>query len=271
MASLSRRTLLAAAGAAAALVPASSVLASEEQAAAKERNGSLVLCGGGRPYDNEVLDAFFQLAGGRKANIVVVPTAHREMDSPRTSADRVAMVVSPWQRRGAAEVVVRHTLSSEAANAKEFIAPFSTATGVWLSGGDQSRLLRAYRGTEVHKALLEVLKRGGVIGGSSAGTAVQSELAILGEWNGRTVVDAGFNFLPGTVVDQHFVARARQRRLERVLGEHPSHVGYGVDEFTALVVRPDEMQVVGKSTVSYFQVRGREIVSRIYRPGEKLT
>lgn len=269
MRTLARRSFLAATGSAALLGPAAS--APRAAAGHEPAQGSLVLGGGGRPYARDLLDTFWHLAGREKARIVVVPTAHPEMDSPRTVARRVELVSSPWLKRGVREVVLRHTLSAEEANEQAFVAPLAEATGVWLGGGDQSRLLAAYAGTLFLRELQAVLRRGGVIGGSSAGTAVQSELTIVGEQGERPLVAPGFNLLPGTIVDQHFLARSRQGRLQQAVSEHPDLFGLGIDEHTALVVRAGSMQVIGKSTVSAFWSPERDrIASRTFRAGEKI-
>jgi cyanophycinase len=64
-------------------------------------------------------------------------------------------------------------------------------------------------------------------------------------------VDQGFDFLPGAVVDQHFLKRNRLGRLLSVLSDHPDLVGLGIDERTALVVniRNRQMNVIGDSYV----------------------
>lgn len=262
--SVPRRTVLAAASA--ALLPWGALQAGDRQ----PQRGSLVLGGGGRPYDAELLDSFWQLGGGKQGRIVVVPTAHPDMDKPATIPRRIALTTGPWHKRGVKQVTVRHTRSRDEAEAAEFVRPLQDATGVWLSGGDQSRLLEAYRDTAFHRELLALLARGGVIGGSSAGTAVQSQVAIVG-WRGeQPLVQPGFNFLPATVVDQHFLARGRQARLERVVKDQPALTGLGIDEFTTLIVQDASLRVVGRSTVSVYRADGERLKVREYRSGEKI-
>jgi cyanophycinase len=267
---LQRRTLLAAA----ALAPVAGSLAWSDEAdgtrSVPATRRALVLGGGGRPYDPDMLDEFFRLAGGKNARIVVVPTAHPDMDRADRAAHRIAIGCNPWKQRGAREIVVRHTRDRRAAEAAAFLRALETATGVWLSGGDQGRLLETYRDTKFHHALLDVLRRGGVIGGSSAGCAVQSELAILGTRGERPLLEPGFNLLPGAVVDQHFLARGRQARLQRAIAEHPKFIGLGVDEHTTLVVERGTMRVLGQSTVSLYRADAGKLVSRTYRSGESI-
>src|SRR5207249_3335276 len=89
-----------------------------------------------------------------------------------------------------------------------------------------------------------------VIGGTSAGAAVMTRVMIT---RGRTKADVGqgFDFLPGAVVDQHFLRRNRLSRLLSVLTDHPDLIGLGIDEQTALVVRIRSrlLNVVGNSSV----------------------
>jgi cyanophycinase len=206
--------------------------------------GALVICGGGK-LPEAVRDRFFELAGGRKAHIVVIPTAHQIADRPNND-----LLVEPWRSRGAASVVVLHTRSREVANDPGFVRPLTEATGVWLGGGQQSWLTQAYLGTEVDRQFKLLLDRGGVIGGTSAGAAVMTRVMIA---KGRTKADLteGFDFFPGAVVDQHFLKRNRLRRLLGAVADHPELVGLGIDERTALIVniRSRLLSVVGESYV----------------------
>ena len=113
----------------------------------------------------------------------------------------------------------------------------------------------AYLGTAVEKALRTVLDRGGVIGGTSAGAAIMSRVMITGGQE-KATVGTGFGFLPGTVVDQHALKRNRVNRLLGVLSDHPGLAGIAIDEATALVVRQDRWQVVGKSYVVVCRLPG---------------
>ncbi len=206
--------------------------------------GALVICGGGGLPD-PVRQEFLRLAGGPKARIVVIPTASEGADGP--PADR-AEYLEPWTRGGVASAVLLHTRSRAKADEPGFARPLDDATGVWFSGGDQSRVTEVYLGTAVERALHAVLARGGVLGGTSAGAALMSRVMITGGQE-RATVGTGFGFLPGAVVDQHALKRNRVNRLLGVLADHPDLVGVAVDEQTALVVRQGRWQVMGHSYV----------------------
>ncbi|GAB4160610.1 MAG: hypothetical protein Tsb009_37940 [Planctomycetaceae bacterium] len=206
-------------------------------------SGSLVIAGGGA-LPESVIDTFVKLAGGENARILVVPTANGRADAGDNGT-----VLTGWKHRKVQSLGVLHTRSRKTANSPEFLRELKRATGVWFQGGSQSRIADAYVGTAVEKELHALLKRGGVIGGTSAGAAIQSRVMIA-SGNPKAVVKTGFNFLPDAIIDQHFLKRKRKRRLVGVLKKHPGRFGMGISEGTAVVVRGRRMMVVGKSTVT---------------------
>jgi cyanophycinase len=135
------------------------------------------------------------------------------------------------------------------------------ATGVWISGGDQSRLTALYGGTRVERELAKVLRRGGVVGGTSAGASVVSAVMMAGE--GKT--GQGFGLLADAIVDQHFSNRHRLPRLLGILKTHPGQLGIGIDEQTAVVIRGKEVTVLGNATVTV--ANGPYPCMRVYRAG----
>lgn len=168
--------------------------------------GSLVIVGGGEQPD-AVNEKFVELAGGKEARIVVIPTASDSANEVIADPERAAKLAEFWKAHGAAEVQVLHTRSKEKANEDAFVEPLKKATGVWFGGGDQTKIAEAYLGTAVERELLAAVARGGVVGGTSAGAAIQSKVMIAG---GQTEprMATGFDLLPGAIIDQHFLAQA---------------------------------------------------------------
>ena len=249
-------------------VPAASRAAERRAEATKVAvpgvSGSLVIAGGGR-LPEAILDRFMELAGGEAARIVVMSTAGARGDE--FDKDALARV---WRKRKAASVAVLHTRSRAAADAASFAAPLDHATGVWFGGGSQSRLAGVYVGTATERALHALLQRGGVIGGTSAGAAVMTRVMIA-SGNPRARMGRGLGFLPGAVVDQHFLKRNRVNRLFGVLDRHPGLVGLGVDEGTALVVRGRSIRVIGESYVAVCLAPGARRPTRMdmLGPGDR--
>jgi len=206
-------------------------------------NGSLIICGGGKLPD-VVLDRFFELAASKETRLVVIPTA-----TERADGGELDSFATTWRGRGFPAVDVLHTNDRAVADSDAFVAPLRSATAVWFVGGQQSRIAKAYVGTRVEQELYALMKRGGVIGGTSAGAAIQSRLMIA-FGNPEATVVQGLDLVPGAVIDQHFKARNRQPRLTAVLAAHPGYFGLGIDERTGLIIRGRRIQVVGESTVT---------------------
>lgn len=214
--------------------------------------GALVICGGGVLPD-AVIERFVELAGGPKGHIVVITTAsivaHDAEENIRQLVDVIRRFDEYFkQDKLGSRPQILHAPTKEMADDPEFGKVLKDATGVWFIGGVQGKLVDAYLGTATLAMFHDVLKRGGVIGGTSAGAAIMSPVMIRGGGVEPEVCD-GFGFLPGTVVDQHFLKRKRQDRLKNVMAAHPGLVGIGIDESTALVVQGRRMTVVGNSQV----------------------
>ena len=215
--------------------------------------GSIVIAGGGAlPAD--IYRTFVRLAGGRRSHIVVIPTAGAGDPPP-------AIEVEAFRAAGAGTVEVLHTRDRSVANSEEFVAPLRRATGVWFSGGRQSRLVESYHGTLVHRVLHEVLDEGGAVGGTSAGASALASYLVRGTPNGTTRVtepgyDVGLGLLRGVAVDQHLLARGREDELQRIVELYPQLLGIGLNEGTALVIRGDLGWVQGESQVAIYDRRG---------------
>jgi len=202
--------------------------------------GSIVVAGGGC-VTVEIRQRFFELAGGSKARIVVIPATD---PAPGTEESWLA----PWRKVGATHVELCNAPDRATANTAEFCAALSQATGVWFSGGYQDFLAERYVDTAVQKCLHEVLRRNGVVGGCSAGAAILSRVMIQ-EGENQPVEARGLDLIPDAVVDQHFLQRNRLWRMQLMLEAHPNLVGLGIDEDTALVfeVRTERLSVVGEN------------------------
>ena len=224
--------------------PAASLAAVAKQAiaAGKVVTGRLVICGGGR-LPEKLPRRFIEFAGGEAARIVVVTTASVYADT-----DKMEPKLAFWRAQKLASLTVLHTRSRATADEAAFSKPLTEATGVWFVGGNQSWLTETYLGTATERELRGVLARGGVVGGTSAGAAIMSPIMIRRD-KPELETCSGFGFLPGTVVDQHFLKRNRQGRLMKVLDSHRDLVGLGIDEGTALVVEGNHLSVVGDSEV----------------------
>lgn len=226
--------------------------------------GALVVIGGGR-LPESIVQQFLLLAGGNNARIVVIPTASASADAPNAAT----VYLERWKKHSLLSLTLLHTRQHRVANQEEFVRPLREATGVWISGGDQSRLTAAYRGTAVQRELKDLLARGGVIAGTSAGAAVMSEVMITGGRR-KATLGSGLGLLRGIVVDQHFLKRDRVERLLGVLQLHPDHLGLGIDESTAIIVRGEHFSVLGESYVMAIRPGKNLPQIRIFRSGDRV-
>jgi cyanophycinase len=214
-------------------------------------SGALVIVGGGA-MTKEIVDRFVELAGGSTAKIVVLPTAvpreATDLEVPRFLKQAEVESVIVLTQRGPTEV-----------ESEDFTQALEQATGLWFGGGRQWHFVDAYEYTRAVELFLAVLKRGGVIGGSSAGATIQGEFLVRGHPLGNTVMMAegyerGFGFLPGTAIDQHFSQRQRQPDLLRVAHRHRGLLGLGIDEGTAVVVKGLNAEVIGQHAAHFVKV-----------------
>ena len=219
-------------------------------------HGAVLVVGGGA-LGPEVLGKFVELAGGPDALIVDVPTAGGDSVYPADWAGTRSL-----KAVGAKHVVVLHTVDRKLADSDSFAAVLSRANGVWFEGGRQWHLVDSYAGTKTEKAFHDVLARGGVVGGSSAGASILASYLLRGAREGNTIVmapgyEAGFGFLRGVAIDQHVVARERLPDLaDSLIPRHPELLGISEDEGTAWLVRGDTAEIIGRNKA--FVYAGRE-------------
>lgn len=211
--------------------------------------GHLLLVGGGyRPP--EVMARFIELAGGAERPLVVFPMASEE--SRKAGEEHKVQL----EAQGAKQVQVVHVDDRGDALRPEAVEAVRRAGGVFFTGGDQNRIAQRLVDTPLLQALRELLARGGVVAGTSAGAACQSEIMFVGEGDEgvmravNIVTTRGIGLFPGVIVDSHFVARKRANRLVSLVLEHPELLGVGIDEATAVWVKPDRtLEVLGKGWV----------------------
>ncbi len=210
--------------------------------------GSLVIIGGGT-VTPAIWDRFVDLAGGRDARIVVITNASGE------GADYHSAAIEELRRRlGADRVTPMELKDIREANDPALIAPLTRATGLFFTGGRQWRISEVYLNTLAHQAMWDLLDRGGVIAGSSAGASIQGSLLWRGDTTGPDVLigdhTQGLGFMKNSAIDQHILVRNRQHDLRDFINAAPRFIGIGLDESTAIEVHGDLFTVVGESYVA---------------------
>ena len=210
--------------------------------------GTLVIAGGG-PTIPEIVEKALALAGGKKARVVIIPQASARADTGQRSGEM-------WRKAGAAYVTVLDLKDRKAA-----LAAVKEADLIWMPGGSQSRLMDYLTKNSMVAPIRERFQKGATVGGTSAGAAVMSLIMLTGESPVDRVIASssktpeGLGLWPNVIIDQHHVQRRRFNRLLSAVLNHPKYVGIGIDECTAVVVRGQTFEVVGKSNVFVIDAR----------------
>lgn len=238
-----------------------------------ERNGHLVIIGGheDREHGKEILTRFVELSGGADARIVVITAASQVADQMWEMYDNA------FGDLGVSNRTHLELTSRQDANSEETVRLVAQATGIFMTGGDQKRLLALIGGTALDAEMHAALKvRGATIGGTSAGASAmsghmlaQGRTDLLPE-KGSVSLGAGLGFLHRVVVDQHFNERQRLSRLLSIVAANPYLQGIGIDEDTALVIeRGVGIEVLGEGAVTV--VDGRTMITNLAEIKDRAT
>jgi cyanophycinase len=213
--------------------------------------------------DKIILSAFSQLAGGKSARIAIVPTASSiETAGLRYKALFLGMGVE------SAEVV--YIGEREDANSEENLELVRSATGIFLTGGNQMRLSAIIGGTKFEDLVRERNKQGVVVAGTSAGASILSaHMVAMGASGGTPKLRmaqmvAGFGLIDNVIIDQHFRQRDRIGRLLALVAANPRLLGIGIDEDTsAMIDDRGVIEVIGRHSLTI--VDGSEMFSDIFK------
>jgi cyanophycinase len=228
--------------------------------------GPVMVIGGAEDKlrDKVILSRFASLAGGADGHIVVVSTAS-SLGDHATSIYR-----DLFRGLGIGEVTGLRPEEREQADDPAGVEAIRMATGVFLTGGNQSRLTQVVAGTKLADAIFLARDRGAVVAGTSAGaSALASHMVAYGRpgatpKNRMVHLSAGLGLLQEIVIDQHFEQRGRIGRLLALVAQSPSLLGVGIDEDTCAIVNADRtMQVIGRGAVTI--VDGAHVRTDAYR------
>ena len=226
-------------------------------------NGKLLIIGGAEDRQNErvILKKFIELSGGNQAKLKFILAASSEPSSVWSSYSNV------FKNLGATNVEPIALLSREDAYKPDVVSNLLTADGIFMTGGDQSRLMAELWETPAFRAIHQVFHLNGIcIAGTSAGAAVMSRQMIA---QGKAPIitqkdvvsfDIGLGLVSMAIIDQHFSQRRRLTRLLSALAQRPDLLGVGIDENTGLVITVNEsIEVIGDGSVTILD--GREMIS----------
>ena len=236
--------------------------------------GPLMIIGGAEDKlrKRTILKEFVAASGGADARIAVIPTASS------LGVEVIEVYDALFRREGAGDVIAVRPETRDDAHDEDLVEALRSATGIFMTGGNQLKLSAIICGTPLGDAILDAHERGVVVAGTSAGASIQSSHMVAFGGPGSTPkqrmtqVAAGLGLLDSSVIDQHFDQRNRYGRLLMIVSQSPQLLGIGVDEDTAAIVEqrvvhaPDDpdaaedydgtphdlLRVVGRGSVTIF-------------------
>lgn len=198
-----------------------------------------------------ILREVVKLAGGARARIVVLSTASSLGDEITHAYLRL------FANLGAEDVKGIRPESRPQAADPAAIDAVDRATGVFMTGGNQTKLATIIVGTPLGDAIVRAHRRGAVVAGTSAGASINSLHMVSFGSGGATPkfrvgqVSEGLGLVRTAIIDQHFTQRNRFGRLLALIAANPAQLGIGIDEDTAAIIRPGgELEVKGRGVVT---------------------
>ena len=192
-----------------------------------------------------------ELAGGTDGKIVILTAA---TDYPSQVGREYKYL---FNKIGVSNIDTLHIETREDSNDLGRLKRLKGASCLFFTGGDQLKVTSLIGGTAIEKSIKDAFSTGLVIAGTSAGASVMSETMITSGLDDEapkkcTVKMApGLGLIHGVVIDQHFAQRGRIGRLLAAVAQNPKVLGIGLDEDTAIVVKPDNtFEVVGSNAVT---------------------
>jgi len=228
------------------------------------KHGPVMAIGGAedRTSDGEILGRFVKIAGGGRARVLVIPTASED------PAETGKTYIDVFGDHGVKHVDVVDIEDRVAANDRSLCERLQSASGVFITGGDQARLVTCLFGTVFAECLRVCNANGMIVGGTSAGASAVSSHMMLGGTGlagmsndaaarkGMVDTVAGLGLLEDMVIDQHFSERGRMGRLLSAFAANPGLIGIGLDQDTAVIVDSEDIaEVIGSGMVTIMDGR----------------
>lgn len=223
---------------------------------AQSPKGNLFIIGGGNRSDQLMTNLLSISKLEAEDYIVVLPMSSQEPDSAYIYFNDQLKKLTP-------NPIVMLNFDKETASNQKWIDSLQNAKLIFITGGDQSRFMDIIKNSPIKTAIHKAYENGSTIAGTSAGAAVMCEHMITGNQKLNPVYSgtfdnikynnlettAGLGLIKNVIIDQHFLKRNRYNRLLSALVEFPSHIGIGIDEATAIIVRNDTIEITGESEV----------------------
>lgn len=216
--------------------------------------GHLLVIGGAEDKYNErrILKKFLSLAGDKDAEVLIVPVAS---DFPEFAAD---VYTQAFRNLGVANPRVLRATSRQDVFDADVPSLLDGVTGVFITGGDQMRLVSLLGGTAFAARLRKLVTETNIVlAGTSAGAAgMSTSMIVRGESTSHphknsVRLSPGLGFLKNIIIDQHFTERGRISRLITAVSYNPYNLGIGIDENTAIILdKEGNLEVFGAGSIT---------------------
>lgn len=201
-----------------------------------------------------ILSRVLAEGGGPSASVLVIPTAS---SIPNEVGEGY---IKAFEKLGCRKVYVTNILKRKDADNETYLKWMGEVDVVMFTGGDQSKIIKSIKGTQLHILMTDRYEREGlVIAGTSAGAMCMSSEMISGGssteafFKGAVHMRDGMGLLPGLIIDSHFIQRGRFGRLTEAVAKFPQKLGIGLSEDTGLVVKQGRYcTVIGSGMVILF-------------------
>ncbi|WP_350292012.1 Type 1 glutamine amidotransferase-like domain-containing protein [uncultured Croceitalea sp.] len=177
--------------------------------------------------------------------LIVIPTAYSDDNIKRDTT--FTRLRNRFKKIGIDTIQVLHTRSREEANRDSFIRPILASNAVFFMGGNTANIVGVYKNTKTHTALENLLERGGLVSGVSAGSGSQASY-----FTGDSKLNLGFEFLKNVIVMNHFLKRNKPFDNIDFFKENRSYLGLGIDDNTAVIFHKGVGEIFGSSYVAIY-------------------
>lgn len=190
-----------------------------------------LLLEGGSEFCGRMIEAdsrALALAGGADAPVDIIPAAA----APDNNHHRAGQNGVEWFRRiGARKVVSRLLIDKASAQQPELAKQLGRSRFIFMLGGFPTHLVHSLAGTPCWQSISSVYRRGGVIGGSSAGAMVFCG-KIYDPFSQK--IENGLNVMPGVCIIPHHNSTGFLwiKKLRYLL---PDALLLGIDEQTGII------------------------------------
>jgi cyanophycinase len=217
------------------------------------------------------MEKFVELGGGVDGKFVIVPTAGGNRGADGTvTVYQEDQILRGWKARGLKNVKMLHTHDPKVADTEEFAKVLRDATAVWFNGGRQWNCVDLVRRHADVQGIPQGARAWWRHRRQLGRRDIQGEYLVRGDTSGPNVMmteepnhQKAFEFIRKVAIDQHINTRLRWDDLIPVIKKYPNLLGIGLSEGTAIVVKGDQFEVMGKWKVAVHDN------TQMYQPWEK--